>query len=83
MATMNEMRQAVLDAYPNATMKWREHIAKTKNTRQIVAIYRKICMGYSDKQLSQLTKPEEFHQMDIFEWQLANQESGTHTEVVV
>lgn len=77
MPTMNEMRQAVLDAYPNAGMKWREHIAKTRNTRQVVAIYKKVVLK------EEKPKTEEFHQMDIFEWQLANQKAGTHTKVVV
>ena len=76
MATMNEMRQAIMNAYPNAGLAWREHIANTKNTRQIVAIYKRITT-------MEKPKDEEFHQMDIFEWMLANKEEGTHTEVVV
>ena len=79
MPTMNEMRQAVMDAYPNATMKWREHIATTRNTCQIVAIYKKL--KGDPKKLKDIT--DECHQMDIFEWQLANQKAGNNTEVIV
>lgn len=77
MATMSQMRQFCLDAYPNATMKWREHIATTRNTRQIVAIYKKL--KDDPKKLKEVT--DEYHQMDLFEWQVANQKAGTHTEV--
>ena len=61
MPTINEMRQAVLDAFPNASMSFRERMATTKNTRQIVAIYKKL-----NKEKPK--EPEGYHQMDIFEF---------------
>ncbi len=76
MATMNEMREAIIKAYPNATMKWHEHIATTKNTRQIVAIYRKITAK------KEKTEPE-YHQIDMFEYMLTKQDKGSHTEVAI
>lgn len=77
MPTMNEMRQFCLDAYPNATAKWREHIATTKNTRQIVAIYKKL-HNKPPKPVS-----DEYHQIDIWEYCLGKSAVGNSTEVNV
>lgn len=77
MPTMNEMRQFCLDAYPNATAKWREHIATTKNTRQIVAIYKKL-NNKPPKPVS-----DEYHQIDIWEYCLGKSAVGNSTEVNV
>lgn len=77
--TINAMRQFILDAYPNASMKWRNHIATTPNTRQIVAIYMKL-----QQPKKKAVKPvEEYHQIDIFEYLLSKEEKGTHTPIAI
>lgn len=76
--TIKEMRQAVMDAYPYASMKWRQHIASTRNTRQIVAIYMKL----QEKKPAKKDQ-EQYHQMDMFEYMVAKETVDNQTKIAL
>lgn len=73
MPTMSDMRQAVLDAYPNASLIFRQKIATGKNTRQVVAIYKKLKKEPAKEE-------SDYHQIDIFEWLLSKENVVKKTE---
>lgn len=86
--TINNMRQFILDQYPNS-MKFREKVLKMP-TNQVIAIYhslmnRKNRIESTEKHEN--SQKEEFHQIDIFEWLNIKDEiegnKGTHTKILV
>lgn len=83
--TINQMRIYILDSYPNASMDWRNKVANKMPTNQIIAIYHSI-LAREDKKQKQAKIDEQFHQMDIFEWQKAlaerNGDKETHTDIL-
>lgn len=84
--TINDMRCYILDSYPNASKIWRNKVAFTMRSNQIIAIYKSIVnRGMNRKSIKQ--ENEEYHQIDIFEW-LASEEArsdvkGSHSEIAI
>lgn len=82
--TINDMRGAILASYPNAGMGFRQKVTKM-HTAQVIAIYKSI-QEREAKREKQKQQDEEFHQMDIFEYMVANPErdtAETHTQIAL
>lgn len=73
MATIKEMRIALHDHWPKATLDWHEKI-NNMPTKQVVAIYKYIQSKKEDVQ-------EEHHQINIFEYMATCTEEGSHTQI--
>ena len=84
-ATINQMRSKILEAYPNASMKWRQKVTNMK-TSQVVAIYRSV-LAREEKLEKQKAQDKKYHQIDIWEWLTAqsenSDEAGSHTLIEV
>lgn len=78
MATINEMRTAILNRYPGASMGFREMIA-TGPTRRVVAIYSDLLKkGKLEGRGETCT-----HQIDMFEYMASLNEKGNTTNIKV
>ena len=87
--TINDMRAYISSKYPG--MKWKYKVSKMP-TYQVIAIYRsfkerEIDKKYEEKKLKLLNKnkePDNYHQIDMFEYMYSiNEGKETHTEVNV
>lgn len=83
--TINEMRNYILQSYPNAGQKFRSKVVNMP-TAQVIAICRSIMERSAKKKAPEQPK-EEYHQMDIWEYMVQQNEcehgTGTHTEIEV
>jgi hypothetical protein len=77
--TINQMRSYILDHYPDAT-EFRRTVVDMP-TKRVVAIYRSL------RDRKKATKTLDYHQMDIWEWLVMQNErcgtTGTHSEIRV
>jgi CRISPR/Cas system CSM-associated protein Csm2 small subunit len=82
MATINEMRRYIMDAYPNSS-KFRAKVVDMP-TNQVIAVYHSILDRQARKEKKE-NKKEEFHQLDIWEYMVDRNEKekglGTHTDI--
>ena len=78
MATINEMRAAILNRYPDASMGFREMIA-TGPTRRVVAIYSDLLRKGKLEECGDKCN----HQIDMFEYLNSLNEKGNTTEVKI
>ncbi len=77
--TIKDMRVAILDAYPKASMGFRQKVTRMP-TRQIVAIYRSI-QKRDEKHKQAVENNKLYHQIDIFEYLAASTDEESHTEI--
>ena len=84
--TINQMRCYILDSYPNASKSWRNKVAFTMRTNQIIAIYHSIVNRDMNRKKKENEK-EQYHQIDIFEWLAAEDAKsdirGSHTDIAI
>ena len=64
---IQEMRNYILDSYPNASKSWRNKVANIMPPNQIVAIFNSI-MRREEKKARDKELDERYHQIDIFEY---------------
>lgn len=90
--TINSMREYILAEYPKARPMWRNMIATTNNTAQIVAIYHRIenkkaadskAALEKEKSIAEGKPDEEYHQIDMFEYLATLNKKGNTTKIEV
>lgn len=82
--TINQMREHILAAYPNAGQKFRSKVVDMR-PNQVIAIYKSI-QARKEREEIKASKNEEYHQMDIWEWLVIQNEQehgpGTHSQIL-
>lgn len=64
---IHEMRNYILDSYPNASKSWRNKVANIMPPNQIVAIFHSV-LKREEKKARDKELDRQYHQMNIFEY---------------